>query len=64
MCGAHLGLTPGDLADLLVGSAGQGKLELVQCLLVAGADPDLGTTHSGNTALHAAVEVSFPCAYL
>ena len=50
-------MTPGDLADLLVGSAGQGKLELVQCLLVAGADPNITTAGGGNTALHAAVEV-------
>ena len=50
-------MTPGDLADLLVGSAGQGKLELVQCLLVAGADPNITTAGAGNTALHAAVEV-------
>ena len=57
MCGAHLCLTPGDLADLLVGGAGQGKVELVQCLLVAGADPDIPTIAQGNTALHAAVEV-------
>jgi hypothetical protein len=59
LCGAHLGMTPGDLSDLLAGSAGQGKLELVQCLLVAGADPNIATLGSGNTALHAAVEVGW-----
>ena len=57
LCGAHLGQTPGDLSDLLVGSAGQGKLELVAGLLVAGADPNIASMGSGNTALHAAVEV-------
>ena len=41
----------------MVGGAGQGKVELVRCLLVAGADPDIPTIAQGNTALHAAVEV-------
>ena len=57
-CGAHLGLTPPDLADILVTAAAQGKHHLVHCLLVAGASPDLYLCGSGNTGLHAATEVS------
>ena len=46
------------VADLLVGGAGAGHTETAHCLLVAGADPDCVVTCSGNTALHAAAEVS------
>ena len=46
------------VADLLVGGAGAGHTETAHCLLVAGADPDCAVTCSGNTALHAAAEVS------
>ena len=41
-----------------MGGAGAGHTETAHCLLVAGADPDCAVTCSGNTALHAAAEVS------
>ena len=56
-CGAHLGLSPSELGDLMVGTAGQNKLEMLENLVVAGADPDVCSSSSGNSALHAAVEV-------
>ena len=41
----------------MVGTAGQNKLEMIENLVVAGADPDVCSSSSGNSALHAAVEV-------
>ena len=40
----------------VVGGAGAGKLDTLHCLLVAGADQDIGLTASGNTPLHAATK--------
>ena len=36
----------------------QGEEEQLRCLLIAGVHPDLTSASSGNTALHAAIEVS------
>ena len=41
---------------MMVGGAGAGKLDTLHCLLVAGADQDIGLTASGNTPLHAATK--------
>ena len=41
---------------MMVGGAGAGKLDTLHCLLVAGADQDIGLTNSGNTPLHAATK--------
>ena len=62
-CGAHLDLGPGQLGDMLGAAAGAGNILSLHCLLVAGADPNLVTAASGNTALHAATEVC-TCSFL
>ena len=56
-CGAHLDLGPSVLGDMLGAAAGAGNILSLHCLLVAGADPNLVTAASGNTALHTATEV-------
>jgi hypothetical protein len=35
----------------------KGEYEQLRCLLIAGVHPDLTSASSGNTALHAAIEV-------
>ena len=56
-CGAHLDLGPRPLGDMMGAAAGAGNIASLHCLLVAGADPNIVTAASGNTALHAATEV-------
>ena len=42
---------------MMTAAAGAGNTPALHCLLVAGADPNIATQASGNTALHAATEV-------
>ena len=41
---------------MMISSAGAGRREMLHCLLVAGADPDIRVSSNNNTALHAAAE--------
>ena len=49
--GGHLGLSGGDLGVLLTSAAGQGREQLVRCLLAAGASVDTPSPVNGNTGL-------------
>ena len=49
--GGHLGLSGGDLGVLLTSAAGQGREQLVRCLLAAGASVDTASPINGNTGL-------------
>ena len=49
--GGHLGLSGGDLGVLLTSAAGQGREQLVRCLLAAGAPVDTASPVNGNTGL-------------